>query len=129
MNIKKLYRLNTREIKYITKTKNKFFLRWKILNINFIDQYPDKAFNKFGIWISAKFSKKAVIRNQLRRSFFDIIYHNSYVFKKIDWHYKKIYVSLKKDIPEKNLDKLKTLLEKDLQKLFNFVYKKKWTSS
>ena len=129
MNIKKLYRLNTREIKYITKTKNKFFLRWKILNINFIDQYTDKVFNKFGIWISAKFNKKAVIRNQLRRAFFDIIYKNNYVSKKINRKYKKVYVSLKKDIPEKDIEKLKTLLEKDLQKLFNFVYKKKWTSS
>ena len=129
MNIKKQFRLNSREIQYIVKTKNKFFLRWKVLNMNFIDQYPDKNFNKFWIGVSSKFHKKAVYRNQVRRSFFDLIYKKDLVNKKIDWKYKKIYVSLKKDVDwnakdEMFLKKVREDLEKDLNKLFNFVYKK-----
>ena len=101
--------------------------------MNFIDQYSDKNFNKFWISISSKFHKKAVYRNKVRRIFFDLIYKKGLVNKKIDWKYKKIYVSLKKDInwdvkDEKFLQKVRQDLEKDLNKLFSFVYKKKWIS-
>ena len=97
--------------------------------MNFIDQYPDKNFNKFWIGVSSKFHKKAVYRNKVRRTFFDLIYKKWLVNKKIDWKYKKIYVSLKKDVDwnvkdEMFLKKVREDLEKDLNKLFNFVYKK-----
>ncbi len=127
MNIKKQYRLNNREIKYIIFTKNKFFLRGKILNINFIDQYPDKKFNKFWIWVSSKFHKKAVYRNIVRRAFYDIIYKKNLINKQIDWVYKKIYVSLKKDLTYDKFgskQKIYELLQKDIDKLFNFKLKK-----
>jgi len=123
MNIKKIYRLNTKEIKYITNTKRKKFLRWNILNINIIDQYPDKKYNKFWISISSKFHKKAVFRNIIRRNYFDIIYKNKYHTKSIKWKFKKIYVSLKKGV-EYNVKwkdfkkKVELDLKKDLDKIF-----------
>lgn len=124
MNIKKTYRLNTKEIKYITNTKRKKFLRWNILNINIIDQYPDKKYNKFWISISSKFHKKAVFRNIIRRTYFDIIYKNNYHTKSIKWSFKKIYVSLKKgveyNVKWKDFKKQIELdLKKDLGKIFN----------
>ncbi len=129
MNIKKYYRLNTREIRYILKTRKKFFIKWKLLNINFIDQYTDKYYNKFWIWISSKFSKKAVYRNNVRRIFFDIIYKKWYFNKKIDWNFKKIYVTLRKDIlfnvnEDCFIGKIKENIIDDLNTLFNFIYKK-----
>ena len=128
MNIKKRFRLNAREIKYITFTRKKFFLRWKITNINFISQYPWYNYNKFAISISNKFHKKAVYRNIIRRIFFDLIYKNWYVFKKIDWEFKKIYFSLKKwvefDVKSSDFkDKVRNILEQDLKKLFSFKKK------
>lgn len=124
MNIKKIYRLNTKEIKYITNTKRKKFLRWNILNINIINQYPDKKYNKFWISISSKFHKKAIFRNIIRRTYFDIIYKNNYHTKNIKWNFKKIYVSLKKgieyDVKWKDFKKqIKLDLKKDLEKIFN----------
>jgi len=128
MNIKKHFRLNSKEIKYITTTRNKFFLRWRITNINFIPQYPDKNYNKFAISISNKFHKKAVYRNIIRRIFFDIIYKKWYIFKQIDWEFKKVYFSFKKgveiDVKDDNFkSKVRRLLEQDLDKLFKFKRK------
>jgi len=123
MNIKRYFILWTSEIRYITSTRNKKFVSWKVLNINIINQYPDKSYNKFAISISAKFHKKAVYRNIVRRIFFDIIYKNNLVKKPTKQGYKKIYVSLKKwvsyDVKWDDFKKLvRTDLEKDLLKLF-----------
>lgn len=120
MNIKKNNRLSNQEIKYIIKTKNKNFLRWKILNINVILQSPWKNYNKFWISISSKFHKKAVYRNLVRRIFFHVIYENDYIHKKTKNWYVKIYVSLKKNIKydflKKNVkDSIKKDLEEDLK--------------
>jgi len=128
MNIKKFFRLNDKEIRYITNTRNKFFLRGKITNINFIPQYPDKNYNKFAISVSSKFHKKAVYRNIIRRIFFDIIYKKGYLYKKIDWEFKKIYFSLKKwvdlDVKSDNFrSEVRKLLENDLEKLLKFKRK------
>jgi len=124
MNIKKYYRLNAKEIRYIITTKTKKFIKWKILNINIIDQYPNRKYNKFAISISNKFHKKAIYRNIVRRIFFDIIWKNRYVFQTIKWKYKKIYVSLKKwvnyDVKWKDFKNIvRKDLEKDLKKIFN----------
>ena len=124
MNIKRFFILNTNEIRYITNTKNKKFIRWKVLNINIINQYADKKYNKFAISISSKFHKKAVYRNIVRRIFFDIIYKNDLVNKKIWNWYKKIYVSLKKWV-EYNVkwENFKKLVRKDLEKDLNLIFK------
>ena len=124
MNIKKYFRLNDKEIRYITWTKKKRFIRWKVLNINLIDQYKNLNYNKFSISISNKFHKKAVYRNIVRRIFFDIIYKKSYVNKKTKFGYKKIYVSLKKwveyDVKWDDFKKkVRTDLKKDLNIIFN----------
>jgi ribonuclease P protein component len=117
MNIKRYFILGTNEIRYITNTKNKKFLRWKILNINIINQYDNRHYNKFAISISSKFHKKAVYRNIVRRIFFDIIYKNDLVNKKILWWYKKIYVSLKKWVEyDVKWEKFKEQVRKDLEK-------------
>ena len=123
MNIKKSFRLSGKEIRYISFTKRKKFLRWRILNINIIDQYSDKNYNKFGFSVSSKFHKRAVYRNIVRRIFFDIIYKNSYLSTKIQWKYKKIYVWLKKwvelDVKDKNFKtKIRNLMENDLKIIF-----------
>ena len=117
MNIKRYFILGTNEIRYITNTRNKKFVRWKILNINIINQYNDKTYNKFAISISSKFHKKAVYRNIVRRIFFDIIYKNDLVHKKINGWYKKVYVSLKKWIEyDVKWEDFKKLVRKDLEK-------------
>ena len=126
MNIKKYYRLNNSEIKYIVSTRRKKFINGKILNINIIDQYNWKHYNKFWISISSKFHKKAVYRNIIRRLFFDIIYKEWYLNKKINWKYCKIYFSLKKwvlyDVKWNNFKSLvKKDLEKDLSKIFKNI--------
>ena len=123
MNIKRYFILGNWEIKYITNTKNKKFIRWKVLNINIINQYKGKNYNKFAISISAKFHKKAVYRNIVRRIFFDIIFKNDYVKTQIKWWYKKVYVSLKKwveyDVKWEDFKKLvRKDLEKDISKMF-----------
>jgi len=124
MNIKRFFILNTNEIRYITNTKNKKFIRWKVLNINIINQYADKKYNKFAISISSKFHKKAVYRNIVRRIFFDIIYKNDLVNKKIWNWYKKIYVSLKKWVEyDVKWENFKKLVRKDLEKDLNLIFK------
>ena len=128
MNIKKYYRLNNSEIRYITSTKKKKFVSGKILNMNMIDQYAWRNYNKFAISISNKFHKKAVYRNIIRRIFFDIIYKKWYIFKQIDWEFKKVYFSFKKgveiDVKDDNFkSKVRRLLEQDLDKLFKFKRK------
>jgi len=124
MNIKKYFRLNNKEIRYITATRKKKFVRWKILNINLIDQYKNINYNKLAISISSKFHKKAVYRNIIRKIFFDIIYKNSYVKKTTKFGYKKIYVSFKKwveyDVKAEDFrEKIRIDLEKDLEKIWN----------
>jgi len=124
MNIKRNLILWNWEIRYITNTKNKKFVRGKILNLNMINQYDNKNYNKFAISISSKFHKKAVYRNIIRRIFFDIIYHNNYIQKKIKWWYKKVYVSLKKwveyDVKSKNFKQnVRIDLEYDLKRMFS----------
>ena len=123
MNIKRRYILSHREIQYIINTKNKKFIRWKVLNINIIPQYSWNFYNKFAISISVKFHKKAVYRNILRRIFFDIIWKKSYVGKKSNFWYVKIYVSLKKwvnfDVKDKKFrKKVREAFEKDLKLIF-----------
>ena len=124
MNIKKYFRLNSREIKYILLTKNKFFLRWKALDMNLIDQYEWKNYNKFWIWVSIKYSKSAVMRNKIRRIFYDIIWKQWLVKKPIGWKYRKIYVLVKKDYPETEPTKIREDMKKDLNKLFKFILRK-----
>lgn len=123
MNIKKNNRLNNKEIRYIIKTKKKQFLRWKILNINIIQQFSWKDYNKFWLSISSKFHKRAVYRNIIRKLFFHIIYQNNYIHKKVKWSYVKIYVALKRgveyDFKKENIkDKIKKDLEKDISLIF-----------
>ena len=123
MNIKKNNRLSAKEIKYIIKTKNKKFLRWKVFNINIIHQYPNFKYNKFWISVSSKFHKRAVYRNILRKLFFHIIYLNNYIYKPFNWNYIKVYFSLKKnivyDFKDKSIkEKIKKDIEKDLKMLF-----------
>jgi len=123
MNIKKNNRLNTKEIRYIIKTKKKKFLRWKIFNINIIKQFPWMEYNKFWISISSKFHKRAVYRNILRKLFFHIIYQSNYIHKRSKWSYVKVYVALKKgvvyDFKKENIkDKIKKDLENDLDIIF-----------
>lgn len=117
MNIKKRFRLNTKEIRYILNTKNKKFIRWKILNINMIEQFPNQKYNKFAISISSKFSKKAIYRNIFRRYFFHAIFQNNFVCSKIQNSYKKIFVSFKKDISwELSQEQIKLYIQQDLKK-------------
>jgi len=123
MNIKKYYRLNNSEIRYITSTRRKKFVSGKILNMNIIDQYAWKNYNKFAISISNKFHKKAVYRNVIRRIFFDIIYKKWYLQVSIKNKFWKIYCSLKKwieyDVKWEDYEiKVRKDLEKDLFKLF-----------
>ena len=123
MNIKKYYRLNTSEIRYITSTKRKKFISGKILNMNIIEQYAWKNYNKFAISISNKFHKKAVYRNIIRRIYFDIIYKKWYLETPIKNKFWKIYCSLKKwveyDVKWEDYEKqVRKDLEKDLFKLF-----------
>jgi len=123
MNIKKYYRLNNSEIRYITSTKKKKFVSGKILNMNMIDQYVWRNYNKFAISISNKFHKKAVYRNIIRRIFFDIIYKKWYLDVSIKNKFWKIYCSLKKwveyDVKAEDYEtKVRKDLEKDLFKLF-----------
>lgn len=123
MNIKKNNRLNNKEIRYITKTRKKKFLHWKILNINIISQFVWKEYNKFWISVSSKIHKRAVYRNIIRKLFFHIIYKNKYIHKKVNWTYVKIYVAFKKNVEynfkkEDIKDKIKKDLEKDLSLIF-----------
>jgi len=124
MNIKKINRLNTNEIRYIIQTKRKNFLVGKNFNINIINQFSWKNYNKFWISISNKFHKKAVYRNIVRRIFFNILYEKKYLYKKINWNYSKIYFSFKKDIKynfeDKNIkEQIKKNIENDLKIIFH----------
>ncbi len=122
MNIKKNNRLNNQEIRYIIKTNKKKFLRWKILNINIIKQFPWKSYNKFWISISSKFHKKAVYRNILRKIFFHIIYENDYIYKYTNKWYIKVYVSLKKGISyDFSKENVKDIIKKDFEKDLKFI--------
>lgn len=119
MNIKKQNRLNNSEIRYIIRTKNKKFLRWKLFNINIIDQFDWRNYNKFWVSISSKFSKNAVDRNFIRKMFFHVIREQDYVFNTTKSWYKKVYCALKKWLNKKYLLSwdIKKYIKEDLDKI------------
>ncbi len=122
----KQHRLTSKEVNYILKkrqvisTPNLLFFR--------IPQYTNRNYNQFWIQLSTKMHKRAVKRNKLKRSYYDLIKEMKFITTKT-WktqqYIKTIALPHKNGVEERNAqlsgkqwDEITLKLKSSLSKLF-----------
>lgn len=111
--IKKIFRLNERQVKKVLKSKKPFFAYWVVSNT-----IPNTFwYNRFAIILWWKSVKNSVERNYFRRFFFDLL--KNYIFK-IPNNWLDIVFVVKK---QNKLDKKNSQGIKDFEKDILFLLK------
>lgn len=108
--IKKIYRLQEKEIKKVLKFKKPFFSYWLIAN--YIEN--KLPYSRFALFLSGKNCKTAVSRNFFRRKFYNL--SSAYMQK---WNYDIVVIPKK----WKTFDKKDNLAIVEFEKDINFLYK------
>ncbi len=86
----------------------------------YYDQYPNLKFNQISVNIPLKYSKKAVVRNSLKRKIVSFLQNEWYIKKSIGGKFYKIFVNLNK----KNIWELKSQTEKfDKREVNHYILK------
>lgn len=130
--LKKIYRLTWKDVNFIHKKQNIIF--GKFFSFFYYDQYPNKSYNQFSINIPLKLSKKATLRNQLKRSLYKLLVDMWVIWKHFNNKFYKVFVVLnKKILPDiqqtiENLDKkninqyIDNIFSEDFSKLQRYIW-------
>lgn len=109
--IPKFKKLNRKEINFLIKKQNIVF--GKNFSFFFFSQYSNKKYNQISFQTTVKLSKKAVIRNNIKRILYNIIKSKNIANETFNNKHYKIFVIINK----KNIEILQKLLETKNKKL------------
>jgi RNase P protein component len=109
--IPKIEKLNRKDINFLIKKQNIIF--GKSFSFFFFQQYSNRKFNQISFQTTIKLSKKAVIRNNIKRVLYNFIKSQDIINQTFNQKYYKIFVIINK----KNIEILQKLLESKNKKL------------
>ncbi len=122
--LKKIYRLNGKDINFLFRKQN--LISWKYFTFFYYKQYPNRKYNQFSLQLSTKLSKKAVVRNFIKRSIVDYINKKWYIKKRFWKNYYKIFIVFNKkytlDLKERVETVEKKLIKKEIINNFDFSF-------
>jgi RNase P protein component len=103
--IPKRQKLNRKDINFLIKRQNIVF--GKNFSFFYFNQYSNKKFNQISFQTTIKLSKKAVVRNDIKRILYNFIKAQNIIEQNFNGKHYKIFVIISK----KNIEILQKVLE------------------
>jgi ribonuclease P protein component len=111
----KKYKLTRKDVNFIFKKQK--VVPGKYFSFFVWPQRPNRAYNQFGFLPPVKLTKKATLRNFIKRIVFDYIRNDQIYLKPLDGKYWKIFIIFNKKTISNLAPKLSNISKKELKTL------------
>jgi len=109
---KKQLRLTGKDVRFLTKKRN--YISAGMFWFFFFEQYANRKFNQFSIFITVKLDKRAVKRRIVKKIMQQYLEREDVCSHQIKWRYYKIFVVLQKNCLQELKEKIASWEKKSI---------------